>query len=165
VTWVDERSDRFPQQVGHGIGIEAVDDPVAEVATAPPDSIFLVMTHSHPLDQALAEAILRRGDFRYFGLIGSLSKRRQFERRLAARGLPPAALLRMVCPIGIPGMESKEPAAIAVAVAAQLLPLLRHRQAPAGLDSGAAGGDGHGAGIATSVAGEAGTAARAGASR
>jgi xanthine dehydrogenase accessory factor len=124
VTWVDERSESFPQQVGSGVRIEAVDDPVAEVAAAPPDSIFLVMTHSHPLDQALAEAILRRGDFRYFGLIGSATKRRQFERRLAARGLPEAALQRMVCPIGIPGIDSKEPTAIAVAVAAQLLPML-----------------------------------------
>ena len=133
VTWVDERSEAFPQQVGDGVRIEVVDDPVAEAAAAPPASIFLVMTHSHPLDQALAEVILRRGDFRYFGLIGSTSKRRQFERRLAARGLLATALGRMVCPIGIPGIDSKEPAAIAVAVAAQLLPLLGQRLRGSGL--------------------------------
>ena len=86
-------------------------------------SYFLVMTHSHPLDQALAEAILRRADFRYFGLIGSLTKRRQFERRLAARGIAAEALARMTCPIGIAGIDGKEPGAIAVAVAAQVLRL------------------------------------------
>ncbi len=127
VTWVDERADAFPRRVRPRVRIEAVDDPLAEVAAAPPAGIFLVMTHSHPLDQSLAEAILRRDDFRYFGLIGSSSKRRQFERRLAARGLGSAALARMVCPIGIAGIESKEPAAIAVAVAAQLLPIMMQR--------------------------------------
>jgi xanthine dehydrogenase accessory factor len=91
------------------------------VAAAHAGSFFLVMTHSHPLDQELTEAILRRGDFSYFGLIGSLTKRRQFERRLAARGVPDAMLRRMTCPIGVSGIEGKEPTAIAVAVAAQLL--------------------------------------------
>jgi xanthine dehydrogenase accessory factor len=127
VTWVDERADAFPRQVGFRVRIEAADDPLAEVAAAPPASIFLVMTHSHPLDQSIAEAILRRGDFRYFGLIGSSSKRLQFERRLSARGVGSEALARMVCPIGIAGIDSKEPAAIAVAVAAQLLPIMMGR--------------------------------------
>ena len=121
VTWIDERADRFPVRAADNIRIEISDDPVAEVQSAPAGSYYLVMTHSHPLDQALTESILRRGDFRYFGLIGSLAKRRQFEHRLAARGIAAAALARMACPIGIPGIDSKEPAAIAVAVAAELL--------------------------------------------
>ena len=136
VTWVDERVELFPTGLAPGVRIEACDDPVAEVAAAPADAVFLVMTHSHPLDQALAEAILRRGDFRYFGLIGSTTKRRQFERRLCARGVASEALARMVCPIGISGIESKEPAAIAVAVAAQLLPLLAEQPQSAGRASG-----------------------------
>ena len=44
----------------------------------------------------------------------------RFRKRLAAAGIPAAALDRLVCPIGIPGIESKEPAAIAVSVAADL---------------------------------------------
>jgi xanthine dehydrogenase accessory factor len=78
------------------------------------------MTHSHPLDEAICEAILRRGDFAYLGLIGSDTKRARFRKRLGAAGIPAAALDRIVCPIGIPGIESKEPAAIAVSVAADL---------------------------------------------
>ena len=97
--------------------------PAAEVAAAGPGACFLVMTHSHALDQALAEAILRRGDFRYFGLIGSLAKRRRFEQRLGALGFSPDILARMTCPIGIEGVDGKAPAVIAVAVAAQLLSL------------------------------------------
>lgn len=121
VTWIDERAEWFPADVAQNIGIEISDAPVEEVARAPADACYLVMTHSHGLDQALSEAILSRADFRYFGLIGSLTKRRVFEHRLLARGMDPAVLARMTCPIGIPGIESKEPAAIAVAVAAQLL--------------------------------------------
>ena len=81
------------------------------------------MTHSHPLDEALCECILRRGDFAYFGLIGSLSKRRQFEKRLEARGVAKDRLATMTCPIGIEGITGKEPEVIAIAVAAEVLRL------------------------------------------
>jgi xanthine dehydrogenase accessory factor len=87
------------------------------------------MTHSHPLDQTLAEAILRRGGFTYFGLIGSMSKRRQFERRMAHHGFSEASFNDMTCPIGVPGITGKEPSTIAVAVAAQLLQVREARAA------------------------------------
>jgi xanthine dehydrogenase accessory factor len=79
------------------------------------------MTHSHALDEALAERILKRNDFAYFGLIGSLAKRRQFERRMQRRGMPAARFAAMTCPIGVAGIPGKEPAMIAIAVAAELL--------------------------------------------
>lgn len=132
VAWVDERAELFPVRVGGNIRVEVSDTPVAEVAAARPGACFLVMTHSHPLDEALAEAILRRGDFRYFGLIGSLSKRSRFERRLAARGIAPEALTRMTCPIGIEGVDGKSPPVIAVAVAAELLRMQDRQDASPG---------------------------------
>lgn len=121
VTWVDARDDEFPREVPANVTVVCTDIPEAEVDAAAPDSYFLVMTHSHPLDLQLAEAILARGDFAYFGLIGSLSKRRQFERRLVHRGMPPARIEAMTCPIGVAGITGKEPATIAIAVAAELL--------------------------------------------
>jgi len=36
------------------------------------------MTHSHPLDQRILEAALKRDDFRYVGLIGSATNVRGF---------------------------------------------------------------------------------------
>ncbi len=60
------------------------------------------------------------------GLIGSRAKRNQFEKRLAARGFTPEQLARVTCPIGATGgfaIRSKDPGAIAVAVAAELLML------------------------------------------
>jgi xanthine dehydrogenase accessory factor len=128
IVWADERSGEFPPDIPGNVIAEAPDAPVDLVHRAAADSYFIVMTHSHALDFELSEAILRRGDFRWFGLIGSLTKRRRFEQRLAARGLAAAALARMVCPIGVAGIKSKEPAAIAVAVAAQILQVYEAQQ-------------------------------------
>ena len=121
VTWVDTRDDAFPAAVPDNVETVLTDAPAAEVDAAAPGSYFLVMTHNHALDEELSERILRRGDFAHFGLIGSVSKRRQFERRLAARGILADRLAAMTCPIGIAGIAGKEPGVIAVAVAAELL--------------------------------------------
>lgn len=125
VQWIDEREDEFPPDAVLPPHIEKVCvDPVeAEVDIAPADGCFLVLTHRHDLDMRIAEAILRRGDFRYLGLIGSQTKRARFLHRYEERGVPAAALARMTCPIGVPGIEGKEPEVIAVAVVAQLLQL------------------------------------------
>lgn len=121
VTWVDERDDLFPSEIPHNATVEATDTPEALAQSAPPGTSFLVMTHSHALDQRLADTILKRPGHDWFGLIGSATKRVQFERRLLERGVARERLDAMVCPIGVPGIEGKQPAVIAVAVAAQLL--------------------------------------------
>ena len=121
VTWVDEREDMFPSQVPANVTVEACDAPEALVAHAPANASYLVMTHSHALDQRLAEAIMARPDVGWFGLIGSKTKRCQFEHRLRARGVPEARIGAMVCPIGLPGIADKAPAVIAASVAVQLL--------------------------------------------
>ncbi len=61
-------------------------------------------------------------------LLGSHSKRASFEQRLLARGLDAARLSELTCPIGIAGITDKQPAAIALAVAAQMLQLHNARQ-------------------------------------
>lgn len=129
VRWVDERDAQFDARFAApsasrefpNVTIDANDAPDEAVDEAAPGSYFIVMTHNHARDLALAERILRRGDFAFFGMIGSRTKRRQFEHRLAARGIDPAQLARMRCPIGIDGIADKSPEAIAIAVAAQLL--------------------------------------------
>ena len=121
VTWIDAREDEFPRNVPANAEIVASDAPEADVDDAPAGAYFLVMTHDHALDERIAERILKRDDFEYFGLIGSLSKRRQFEQRMARRGMPVARFAAMTCPIGVGGIAGKEPAVIAVAVVAQLL--------------------------------------------
>jgi len=121
VSWADERDAQFPDNVPANVRVEPTDVPQAIVDEAPAGAFYLVMTHSHALDEQLCRHILRRGDFAYLGLIGSRTKRVKFERRLARRGVAPEALARMTCPIGVAGIHDKAPESIAIAVAAQLL--------------------------------------------
>ena len=87
----------------------------------PRGSCYLVMTHSHAIDFDVCDRILRRPDTVYCGLIGSLSKRRRFEKRFRAQGLQDKDLERLTCPIGVSGISGKKPAEIAVAAAAEVL--------------------------------------------
>lgn len=129
VDWIDERDEEFPMHcVDDGaapwpphIRKVCVDAVEAEVGAAPAGAFFLVLTHRHDLDLRISEAILERGDFGFFGLIGSKTKRARFIHRFEQRGIPSATIARMTCPIGLPGIAGKEPEVIAAAVTAQLL--------------------------------------------
>ncbi len=100
-----------------------VDAPEGEIAELDEGSLIVVMTHSHALDQEILAAALKRGSFPYIGLIGSERKWARFQKRLTQQGFGEADLATVTCPIGL-GCTSKEPRAIAVAVAAQLLEAL-----------------------------------------
>jgi xanthine dehydrogenase accessory factor len=127
VRWVDERDAAFPSPeafaalAAPNVEIDANDAPDEAVDTALPGTSFIVMTHDHSRDLELAERILRRGDFVFFGMIGSHTKRKQFEHRLAARGIDPLQIARMKCPLGVDGIVDKSPEVIAISAAAQLL--------------------------------------------
>jgi xanthine dehydrogenase accessory factor len=129
VTWVDGRADAFPPDLPAGVRTLSLAMPELIVDEAPPGAAYLVMTHSHALDEEICAAVLARGDFAYLGLIGSATKRTRFVSRLKARGLAPAALRRLTCPIGLPEIRGKEPATIAASVAADLLIRRQERQA------------------------------------
>jgi xanthine dehydrogenase accessory factor len=124
VRWVDERDAQFPPPAtlaAPNLTIDANDAPDEAVDQAAPNTYFIVMTHDHRVDLALAERILRRGDYAFFGMIGSHTKRKQFEHRLAARGIDPSQIARMRCPLGVEGIVDKSPEIIAISAAAQLL--------------------------------------------
>ena len=123
IRWIDSRRNIFPERLSDNVQKIESEQPELEVAAMPADSCYLVMTHSHPLDQAIIQQVLARPDIRYCGLIGSLSKRRQFEKRLQRLGMTRDCFDRLTCPIGIDGIAGKKPAEIAIAVAAELLQL------------------------------------------
>ena len=124
VQWIDEREAEFPDEPAAAhIERRCVEPVEAEVALAPPGASYLVLTHSHDLDLRIVEAVLRRGDFGYLGLIGSATKRARFVHRFEAHHIAADALARLTCPIGIPGVAGKEPEVIAIGVVAQLLQL------------------------------------------
>jgi xanthine dehydrogenase accessory factor len=87
----------------------------------PAGSHLLIMTHDHAEDAALCDAALRCGHLGSIGLIGSSAKWRRFEKKLAEEGHGPEALARITTPIGLPEITGKDPATIAVGVAADLL--------------------------------------------
>ena len=100
-----------------------VDHPEEEVAELPDPTLLLVMTHSHALDLEIVARAIRR-DFAYVGLIGSDRKWDRFRKRLAQRGFTEAEIGKVRCPIGV-SKHSKEPTAIAISVAAELLEVLQ----------------------------------------
>lgn len=121
VRWIDSRDEEFPETLPEGVEKVVNEFPVDEIAEMPTNSYFIVMTHNHQLDQELTEAILKRDDFDYYGLIGSHTKRKKFEHRLKAKGFSDAQLERMTCPMGIAEVKGKLPAEIAVSVAGEVI--------------------------------------------
>jgi xanthine dehydrogenase accessory factor len=121
VTWIDSRAELLPADLPDNVHALHAHEPVETVSDAPPGTHYLVLTHDHALDYALCRAILERGDFAWAGLIGSSSKSARFRSRLARDQVAADVIARLVCPIGVAGIGSKRPAAIAIGVAAQLL--------------------------------------------
>jgi xanthine dehydrogenase accessory factor len=142
IRWIDSRPDLLPAGLPDGVSAQACAAPAALLAEARAQTSYVVLTHDHALDYELCRAILERGDSAWLGLIGSASKAARFRSRLKHAGMDPERLAHLTCPIGIPGLSSKLPAAIAIAIAAQLLQL---GGAAAAASSGAAAGDLQGA--------------------
>jgi len=101
--------------------LDLVDAPEGVVDEIEPGASIVVMTHSHALDQVILEACLPRiHEFAYVGLIGSERKWARFKERLVAKGFDQTAIEMVRSPIGLV-RGSKEPRAIALSVAAELL--------------------------------------------
>jgi xanthine dehydrogenase accessory factor len=98
--------------------------PESALPELPSGAHLLVLTHDHAEDLAILDMALRRPDLGFLGLIGSSAKWAHFRGRLLELGHDEAALARVTTPIGLPGVPGKRPAAIAIAVAAQLLTVL-----------------------------------------
>ncbi len=119
ITWIDTAPDRFPDAVPAGVTVVPATDPARLMAHAPREAEHLVLTYSHELDLQLCHAALSHG-FAFCGLIGSDTKWARFRKRLATLGHGDAQIARICCPIGHKAL-GKDPQAIAIGVAAQLL--------------------------------------------
>ncbi|MEM9621817.1 MAG: xanthine dehydrogenase accessory protein XdhC [Pseudomonadota bacterium] len=125
VTWLDNRRQIESTQAGT---YEYCPDPVAWVAAGEaageesgPEHA-LIMTHDHLLDFALVEALLKRG-CTSIGLIGSTTKANNFLQRLTRNGWTPVQLKALRCPLGISGIQRKDPPAVALSIVAELMQL------------------------------------------
>jgi xanthine dehydrogenase accessory factor len=127
VRWIDSRDEIFPSDLAQQVDCEHSNPVHAAVADLVPRSAVLIMSFSHAEDLDVVMACLQRqrqkGDLPYVGLIGSATKWASFRSRLRERGFTDAECDHIISPIGVPGIDGKEPEVIAVAVAAQLLQL------------------------------------------
>lgn len=98
--------------------------PETALESIPAGAHLLILTHDHAEDIAILERALRRDDLGFIGLIGSSAKWAHFQGELKKQGLTDSDLERVTTPIGLPGIEGKSPAVIAIATAAQLLQCL-----------------------------------------
>ncbi|WP_069599586.1 xanthine dehydrogenase accessory protein XdhC [Brevibacterium aurantiacum] len=87
----------------------------------PAGTHVLIMTHDHAEDLHLCAAALTRGDLGSIGLIGSSAKWQRFRKNLVAEGHTPETVDTIDFPIGLPDLPGKQPATIALSVAADLL--------------------------------------------
>ena len=118
---VDPRGDWIeklpPGVVGHVAEWEDFND---DATWSEQRTYVAVMTHRHDDDEAIVADVLAR-DTHYVGLIGSKNKWARFRERLGDRGSSVDDLNRVHCPIGIDLGGGKEPATVAVSIAAELL--------------------------------------------
>ncbi len=126
--WVDTDAARYPDPLPPRVHRLVAADPARAAHHAPAGAWHVVMTFSHAIDLEVCRAVLGRGDFAYLGVIASKTKRARFLRRLRDAGLPEAAVARLHAPIGLPELEGKEPAVIAVSLAADLLLRLQAKE-------------------------------------
>jgi xanthine dehydrogenase accessory factor len=133
VRWVDSRDEIFPGHLQALADCEHSDPVQAAVADLAADSHVLIMSFSHAEDLEIVAACLTRNRERpgeqaalpFIGLIGSKTKWASFRKRLEQRGFTASELSQVTCPIGMVGIEGKEPDVIALAVAAQLFSVER----------------------------------------
>ena len=123
--WIDSREGIFPTGLPTHVVCENSEPVQAAVKDLAPGSRVLIMSFSHAEDlDVLTQCLARQRtaqDLPYIGLIGSKTKWATFRQRLEARGYSAEELAHVTCPIGVPGIDGKEPEVIALAVAAQLL--------------------------------------------
>ncbi len=127
VQWVDSRDEIFPVGIPANTTAEHSSPVQAAVQDLPAGSHLLIMSFSHAEDLDVVIAALQRlrakNDLGFIGLIGSKTKWATFRHRLQERGFSNDEIARVTCPIGLQGVQGKEPEVIAVSVAAQLMQL------------------------------------------
>lgn len=130
VTVIDPRDDfaddsLFPR----GVDVQLA-DPLRRLDHLPwgTTAFYLVVTHSHQIDQDLIEAILPR-EFGWLGMIGSRTKVAKFFIRFRAAGMDPALFSKLSAPVGL-DIGAETPAEIGISIVAELVRLRRGSATP-----------------------------------
>jgi xanthine dehydrogenase accessory factor len=122
VTCLDTRADWIARLPTHPrLRPVTTADLPAQVAALPTGAFVLLMTKGHSTDTPiLAEALRRRDDFPYVGVIGSAAKRAALRRGLIEAGADAQGFESVHCPMGLE-LGTNHPYEIALSIAAQLV--------------------------------------------
>ncbi len=123
VRWIDNREDVFPDYIPSNVTKIVDEYPVEQAKHAAGNSAFLILTHNHQLDFELTEAILKRNDSLWLGVIGSDTKAKRFKHRLIHREYCEADIEKMICPVGMSNISGKLPMEVAVSISGQIIQL------------------------------------------
>jgi xanthine dehydrogenase accessory factor len=126
--WVDTRANQHPPGLPANVIPIVSDSPDAEVTSMPEKGYYIVMTHNHQLDFDILESVLKRGDARYVGLIGSVTKWERFKLRFRHKGYDDSFFQPVRCPIGLTSVPGKLPIEVAVSVAAEIIGVMHENQ-------------------------------------
>jgi xanthine dehydrogenase accessory factor len=126
VSWFDNRSDEFPLAVPANFTCQTLGNLSDTFSNAPQNTFVIALTHSHDTDFAIMHEALKTNNFPFVGVIGSGTKTARFKSKLRALGMDENTVTRMRCPIGYDGIKSKEPSAIALSIATELL--MKHEE-------------------------------------
>lgn len=121
LTWLESRDGQHPKRLTNNVHAIVTDSVAEEVASMPPASYYIIMTHNHQLDFEILEAVLKRDDAYYVGLIGSATKWRRFHMRLEHKGYQPDFYQHVRCPVGLAAVQGKRPIEVAVSVAGEII--------------------------------------------
>ena len=121
--WVDSRDNQHSASDTLPTNVTAIvsEYPADEVESMPPGAYYLILTYDHQMDFDILETVLKRGDARYVGLIGSVTKWKRFTSRLAHKGHDETFYQQVRCPIGLDSVPGKHPIEVAVSVAAEVI--------------------------------------------
>lgn len=120
VSVVDMRRTQFNQMDAR---ITQIVSPMPEaiVRDAPQKSAFVAVTHDHAQDFMITREALLRADAGYVGMIGSKTKRAQFDRWFLDEAGELSQLQHLICPIGGDVVKDKRPEIIAALTCAEII--------------------------------------------
>ena len=144
IYWVDTDAERYPTDLSVNVRKLVATDPAEAARHAPPGTWHVIMTYSHAIDFNVCRAVMERGVFGYIGVIASKTKRARFVRRLREIGIPEPSIAQLQAPIGLAGLDGKEPAVIAVSLAADFLLRLQQSEVQRNLPQSNIVGGAHG---------------------
>jgi xanthine dehydrogenase accessory factor len=129
ISWIDNRQAMLDeiaiQPQAHNVKLVYSENPDDEITKLPAGSWSLIMTHNHQLDFEIVVAALSRQEMAFVGMIGSDTKARRFQTRLAHKGFATQDIKRLVSPVGMLDIPGKRPIEVAVSMAAQIIQMLQ----------------------------------------